>query len=600
MTIATNIWPQPENPREDICVDLLVVGSGNGGLTAALCAYELGVKNVLVIEKSDQIGGTSATSGGVIWIPGNRLARESGVQDSTQAAREYVQQTSPAGAVSAQMLDTYLREAPKMIDFLHERTRVRYRLAHALSFLPGAKGNRSMEPEPVHRTVLGAEGSRLRDTHPLHWMFDRIAVTVVEAFTVMARLPGWRSLLIRLLWNYVSDVPWVFTHRRSRRLASGAAGIARLRWSMLDRGMPLWLNSPLQDLITGENGRVIGATVIRDGRQIVVRARCGVVLAAGGFEHNQAMRERYLPKPTNSEWSAAPGTNAGDALRAALEIGAATCRMNGGWWCSTLKTPDHPVPWNFILGKSNPGSCVVNRRGARIANESQDHNNYQEALYRKHSEADPQVPAWMVFDARVRRKYLIGPLYNSRVRPDWMLPKSYFTCGLLNRAKTIRELAHRAGIEPAGLVRTIGAMNEFARTGTDLEFHRGAAESDRLFADARITPNPCLAPIVEPPFYALRIEPGDFGTQGGVITDTNAQVLRADGEPIPGLYATGNCAAALLPTYPAPGSTLGPAMTFGWQAAQHIARNAPMTNASEDDVRSTSESAEERSTDECS
>lgn len=556
---------------EDVPVDLLVVGSGNGGMTAALCAYELGVKNVLVIEKSDQYGGTSATSGGVVWIPGNRLARELGVQDSTEAAREYVQQTSPAGAVSVQMLDTYLREAPRMIDFLHDRTRVRYQLAHLLSFLPGARGNRSMEPQPVYRTVLGAEGDRLRDTHRLHWMFDRIAVTIVEAFTVMARLPGWRSVLARLLWNYISDVPWVFTHRRSRRLASGAAGIARLRWSMLDRGMPLWLNSRLQDLLTDDSGRVVGATVIRNGQRVDVRARRGVVLAAGGFEHNQAMRERYLPKPTSSEWSAAAGTNTGDALRAALALGAATRLMNGGWWCSTLKTPDHPVPWNFILGKANPGSCVVNRRGARIANESQDHNSYQQALYAKHSEADPQVPAWMVFDARVRRSYLIGPLYTSRVLPDWRLPKSYFTCGLLNRAGTIRRLAQKAGIDPAGLERTIAVMNEYARTGKDLEFQRGDTESDRLFADPRIKPNPCLAPIVEPPFYAMRIEAGDFGTQGGLVTDTDARVLRAGGEPIPGLYAIGNCAAAVCPTYPAPGSTLGPAMTFAWQAARHIA-----------------------------
>jgi 3-oxosteroid 1-dehydrogenase len=226
---------------ENIEVDLLIVGSGNAGLTAALCAYELGVKNVLVIEKSDQYGGTSATSGGVVWIPGSRYARESGAGDSFDDAREYLQRTIPRGAVPTQMLDTYLREAPKMIDFLHERTRVRYQLARTLSFLPGAKGHRSMEPEPVYRDVLGAEGEQLRDTHRMHWMFDRIAITVVEAFTIIGRMPGWRSLLARLLWDYVRDVPWVLTHRRSRRLASGTAGIARLRWSMLDRGMPLWL-----------------------------------------------------------------------------------------------------------------------------------------------------------------------------------------------------------------------------------------------------------------------------------------------------------------------------------------------------------------------
>jgi 3-oxosteroid 1-dehydrogenase len=312
--------------------------------------------------------------------------------------------------------------------------------------------------------------------------------------------------------------------------------------------------------------------VMRDGKRIIVRARRGVILAAGGFEHNQAMRERYLPKPTSFEWSAAAGTNTGDTLRAALAIGATTRLMNGGWWCSTLKTPDDPVPWNFILGKTNPGSFVVNRRGLRIANESQNHNTYQLELFVKHTQADPQVPAWMVFDARVRRSYLIGPLWTARLRPDWMLPKLYFSSGFLTRAGTIRALAQQAGIDPAGLERTATEMNEYARTGRDLEYRRGEAESDRLFADPTIKPNPCLAPITEPPFYAMRIEAGDFGTQGGLVTDTDARVLNSSGEPIPGLYAIGNCAAAVCPTYPAPGSTLGPAMTFAWQAARHIAR----------------------------
>jgi 3-oxosteroid 1-dehydrogenase len=429
-----------------------------------------------------------------------------------------------------------------------------------------------MEPQPIHRDVLGTEGDRLRDTHRMHWMFDRIAVTLVEAFTLMGRLPGWRSLLSRLLWEYMSDVPWVLTHRRSRRLASGAAGIARLRWSMLERDMPLWLNAPLQDLLTDARGAVVGATVIRDGKRVSVYARRGVILAAGGFEHNQAMREHYLPKPTSFEWSAAAGTNTGDGLRAALKIGATTRLMDGGYWASTLHVPDDPVPWNFILGKANPGSCVVNRRGVRIANESQDHNAYQLGLFATHSEADPQVPAWMIFDARVRRRYLLGPLWTARLRPDWMLPKLYFSSGFLTRAKTIHTLAKRTGIDPAGLERTVASMNEYARTGRDLDFARGDSESDRLFADPSIKPNPCLAPIIESPFYAMRIEPGDFGTHGGLAIDTDARVLGAGGGPIPGLYAIGNCAAAVAPTYPAPGSTLGPAMTFAWQAARHIAR----------------------------
>jgi 3-oxosteroid 1-dehydrogenase len=574
-------------PVQDTQVDVLVIGSGNGALTAALCAYELGVKDILVIEKSAEYGGTSATSGGGVWIPCNRYAREAGAQDSFEAAREYLRGTIPPGAVPPEMIDTYLREGPRMIDFLHERTRVRYQsLAHYpdyWSFLPGARGgHRSMEPEPVYRDVLGAEGSRLRDTHHMMWMFDRIAMTQVEAQVLMVRMPGWGSVVSRMLWEYLSDVPWVLTHRRSRRLACGAAGIARLRWSMLDRNIPLWLNAPMQDLLADDGGRIVGATVFLNGRRVVVRARRGVVLAAGGFEHNQAMRDQYLPKPTSTAWSAAAGTNTGDAIRAALGIGATTRLMDGGWWCSSFKAPDEPVPRLAIMEKSYPGGCVVNRRGRRIANESQNYITYQLELFAKHTDADPQVPAWMVFDARFRRSYFVGPLSTARFRPDWMLPKRYFSSGFLTRASTVRELAQQAGIDPEGLGRTIEAMNEYARTGKDLEFRRGEAEYDRYYADPAIKPNPCLAPIVEPPFYAIRIEPGDFGTHGGLATDTDGRVLGSGGQPIPGLYAVGNCAAPVLPTYPGPGSTLGPAMTFAWQAARHIATTGTAANTSGD------------------
>ena len=268
----------PQN--EEIQVDVLVVGSGNGGLTAALCAYELGLKNVLVIEKSDKYGGTSATSGGMVWIPCNRYAREAGVLDSLEEARAYLQQAIPpvAGAVPAERLDTYLREGPRMLDFLHERTRVRYQV---IAHLPGLQPDqnpffhnvfvRSLEPEPLYPNVLGGEGHSLREPHRMHWVLDRILLTLGEVLTLFARAPGWRSALAGMLWDYVSDVPWVLTHRRSRRLACGAAGIARLRWSMLDRGMPFWLNAQMKDLLTDDRGRVVGATVFRDGRRIVAQ-----------------------------------------------------------------------------------------------------------------------------------------------------------------------------------------------------------------------------------------------------------------------------------------------------------------------------------------
>jgi 3-oxosteroid 1-dehydrogenase len=561
-------------------VDVLVVGSGNGALTAALCAYEMGVKDVLVVEKSPLYGGTSATSGGGIWIPCSTPAREAGAADSYEEALQYVTGSTPKGAVPLEMQETYLREGPKMLDYLQARTRVRYEsLAHYPDYwsnLPGAKhGHRSLEPAPVARSVLKSDAGKLRDTHHMMWMFDRIAMTQVDAQVLMAQLPGWKGLAARRIWDHVSDVGWALTNKRSRRIACGCAGVARLRWSMHDRDMPLWLNAQMTELLTDDAGRVSGARITRNGASTVVRARRAVVLAAGGFEHNQQMREQYLPQPTDARWSAAAGTNTGDAHRAALAIGAATRLMDGGWWCSSITAPDDPVPRLAIMDKSYPGNIVVTKRGRRIANESQNYITYQLEFYRRHTAQDPQAPSWMIFDGRSREQYFNGPLWPSRFRPDKRLPRTYFTSGFLTRADSIRELAAQAGIDADGLEQTVKSMNEYARTGKDLEHGRGDAEYDRYYADPRIKPNPCLAPIVQAPFYAMRIDPGDFGTHGGMVTNTDAQVLRADGMPIPGLYAVGNNAAAILPTYPGPGSTLGPAMTFAWQAAKHFTGTKP-------------------------
>jgi 3-oxosteroid 1-dehydrogenase len=564
----------------DVSVDVLVVGSGNGALTAALCAYELGAQEVLVVEKSALFGGTSSTSGGGIWIPCSRPAQEAGAKDSYAEALQYVQGSTPPGAVPLVMQETYLKEGPRMLDFLQARTRVRYEsLAHYPDYwsnLPGAKhGHRSLEPAPVARSVLGTDATHLRDTHHMMWLFDRIAMTQVDAQVLMAQLPGWKGLAARRIWDHVSDVGWALTNKRSRRIACGCAGIARLRWSMHDRNMPLWLKTQMTELLTDDAGRVTGARISREGIVTVVQARRAVVLAAGGFEHNQQMREQYLPQPTDARWSAAAGTNTGDAHRAAMAIGADTRLMNGGWWCSSITAPDDPVPRLAIMDKSYPGNIVVTRRGRRIANESQNYITYQLEFYRRHTAQDPQAPSWMIFDARSRRMYFNGPLWPARFRPDKRLPNSYFSSGFITRADSIRELATQAGIDADGLEKTVSAMNEYARTGKDLEHGRGDAEYDRYYADPRIKPNPCLAPIAEAPFYAMRIDPGDFGTHGGLVTNTDAQVLRPDGNPVPGLYAVGNCAAAILPTYPGPGSTLGPAMTFAWQAAKHFTGSSP-------------------------
>ena len=244
--------------------------------------------------------------------------------------------------------------------------------------------------------------------------------------------------------------------------------------------------------------------------------------------------------------------------------------MNDAWWTTTLCVPDEPTPRLAIMEKSFPGSCVVNSAGQRFANESQNYMAFQKALFKTHTAETPNAPAWHIFDARFRKNYIVGPMMTQAMKPDWQLPKKWFETGFIAKANTVRELAEQLGIDANGLETTIARMNEFAITGTDEDFARGESAYDRYYADPSIKPNPCLAPIDQAPYYAMRIEAGDFGTLGGLDTDIHGRVKKADGGTFNGLFAVGNCSAALLPTYPGPGATLGPAMTMAYQAAKHI------------------------------
>jgi 3-oxosteroid 1-dehydrogenase len=558
----------------DYSYDVVVVGSGNGGLTAALCSYEMGTRDVLVIEKSDLYGGTSSISGGGVWIPGNRYARAAGAEDSADRARTYLRQLITEEEVPAYQLDAFLENGPKMVDFLHERSRVRYvTLAHYPDYytnLEGAmEGHRSMEPETFSAHELGDEWRRLRRTHPMMHLAGVIGITQVEAALLIGQQPGWWKIAARLAAAYLADIPWRIRDRYHRRLATGCAGVARLRASLLDRDIPLWLSTPMTGLVD-EEGRVLGVEVTRNGEPLRIRARRGVILAAGGFEHNQAMREQYLPQPTDHRWSAGTRDNTGDAIREGMRLGARMHRLNEAWWCNTISVPGEEIPRLSIMEKSYPGSIVVNPAGERFSNESQNYMAFQQETFRKHSEGNPCHPAWQVFDARFRASYFVGPLYNSRFRPDWAVPKRYEAEGFFARADSVRELARKIGVDPEGLARTVSNMNEYARTGVDPELHRGDSAYDRYYGDPRVTPNPCLGPLETAPFYAIRVDPGDFGTQGGMVIDADARVLHEEGHAIEGLYAIGNCSAPTLPCYPGPGSTLGPAMTFAYQAAKAI------------------------------
>jgi 3-oxosteroid 1-dehydrogenase len=559
----------------DHSVDVLVVGSGNGGLTTALCCYEMDTEDVLVIDKSELFGGTSSISGGGVWIPNNRYAQASTDMDSPEAARAYLMGCLPLDKVPAEKIDAYLENGPRMIDFLHDRTRVRYvNLEHYPDYYQECEGampgHRSMEPETINADALGPEYRQLRRSHHMMHLFNRIGFTQVEAALLMSQLPGWFKLASSLVANFFLDIPWrLFGDRYARRLTTGCAGVARLRVSMQDRDMPLWLETSMQSLIT-EEGRVVGAVIKRGGKELRVQARKAVVLAAGGFEHNQEMREQYLPKPTNHLWSGGSRDNTGDAIREGIRLGAKLEQMEGAWWCNTISAPGEPAPRMSIIEKSFPGSIVVNPAGERFANESQNYMAYQLDTFEKHSDDYPCVPSWQIFDAHFRATYMVGPLYNSKFRPDWALPASYEAEGFFARADSIAELAAKIDVDAAGLEQTIEKFNGYAATGKDLDLQRGDSLYDRYYGDPRVEPNPVLGPLKQAPFYAMKVDPGDFGTQGGMVTTVNGEVVHEGGGTIAGLYAIGNCSAAVLPTYPGPGSTLGPAMTFGYQAAKHI------------------------------
>ncbi len=551
-------------------VDLLVVGSGNGAMTGAICSHDMGVGKVLVIEKASHFGGTSALSGGGVWAPGNYYAKQAGAQDSYEEALEYLDYSIPAGQAPKSMLTTYLKNVSKMVDFLRLHTRAQYRSLSGypdyFTDQPGAKtGHRSIEPEPINITELGDDAEKLIGGG-IMYVFYKYAITQEEGRILIARLKGWPWMAVKVAFRYYTDFPWLLKCKGySRRTTGGGAGIIRLRISMKDRDVPLWLNTSFQDLLI-EDGRVVGALVVRDGNPMRIKARKAVLLAAGGFEHNQKMREQYLPQPTNTEWSAGCRNNTGDAIRVAEAVGAKLDKMGNAWWCTTKCLPGAEYPFLSIVTKSMPGSIVVNPAGLRFSNESQNYMSFLTESFAKHSEETPSFPCYMIFDSWFRYKRTVWPASI----PGPLLPKRYFEEKFMARGKSIEELAKQMGIDPDGLKTTVKRFNEFVKTGKDEDFLRGDAAYDRYYGDPEVTPNPCLGSILHPPFFALRLQPGDFGTQGGMVINEDAQVLTAQGEVIDGLYACGNCTAAVLPTYPGPGSTLGPAMTFAYQAAKHM------------------------------
>ncbi|MGH8382859.1 FAD-binding protein [Pseudomonas sp.] len=555
----------------DECCDVLVIGSGAGGMTAALRAHDLGL-GALVIEKSSEYGGTSAVSGGGIWIPDNHRISALGGQDSAEEAIAYLKAVT-RGEIDDGRIETYVEQGRKMVEYLEQHSRVRFEAQpHYADYYPevpgGKAGYRSMDPQPFDAAALGEEFLRMRAPSPGTLMMGRMAMTMKEAQVLLCRGKGWLGLTLRVMWRYWRDREGRKLSRRDRYLTLGNALVGALRCSLLDRGVPLWLNCSLEQLlIVGE--RIGGAQVCRDGKVLRIKARHGVIIAAGGFERNQAMRSQYHPQPSQADWSATPPGNTGDGICAGQALGARTALMAHSWWAPTTHVQGEEKQRALFVERTLPGCILVNSAGERFVNEAAPYTDIVYAMYANNREDASSVPCWMVFDASFRRKYPCGALLPGYAQRDWQLPRHLR--GYFHKAASLETLAASIGVEAAGLARTVLRFNTMASCGRDADFGKGESLFDRYYGDPGVQPNPCLAPLLKAPFYAVRVDAGDIGTKGGLLTDVHARVLHEDGQPILGLYAIGNSAASMMGrTYPGAGSTLGPAMTFGYLAANHI------------------------------
>ncbi len=565
---------KPSTPWDEE-VDVLVIGTGAGAMVAALTAAQHGAKT-LIVEKSQLYGGSSAASGGGVWIPASHSAIAQGQQDSPEEAFEYIKGLV-GNHVADEKIHAFTRNARVMARYVEDHSDLRFNAIPYTDYhaeRPGGKmGYRSHETNTLHASQLPREDfETLRPTHPSAALFGYIPWTTLEAAPMVTRGPGWIRTMAKVLWRYYSDVPQRLRSKRSRFLVFGNAIAGHLKLALNREGVRMWLRAPLVRLVREGSGPVLGAVIERDGRPVAVRARKAVILGAGGFERNQAMRDAFLPGEGRSEWSGGQENNTGDAISAGMSIGAATDLMHEAWWAPTVKVPSESRGRPLFYERALPGCIIVNQRGARFLNEARSYDVVGKGIIDADRPENRTIPSWIVFDARFRKKYPMGPLLP--VLPDWVHSREVRR--MVKKSATIAGLARQTGMDPTVLEATIVRFNGFAETGEDKDFQRGTAPYDRYYGDQSVKPNPNLAALQQAPFYAMPLYPGDIGTKGGLATDATAHVLDDAGEAIPGLYAIGNNAASVMgPAYPGAGATLGPAMTFGYLAALDAVRSEP-------------------------
>ena len=547
--------------------DVVVVGAGGAGMSAALAASRKGLDTVL-IEKSAYFGGSTARSGGGVWIPGNYALEAAGQVDPDDRARakEYLD-AIVGDTVPKVRRDTYLDRGPEVLDFIRSTTPLQFTwVPEYADYLPEQPGGRprgrSVEPVPLDARFLGPEIDHLHPPYtkaPANLIFTQADFRKISLGlrTIKGPLTMVKVMLKRLLAMATGK----------KMYAMGNAIAIGLRKGLADAGVPVEYETALLDLLV-EDGRVTGVVVEQQGQRREIRARRGVVLGSGGFEHSQELREKFLPQPTSTEWSTGAVSNTGAGLLAGTTAGAATDLLDDAWWGPTIPLPGRA--WFCLAERNLPGSIIVNSAGRRYMNEALPYVEATHEIYKGEATGVSHVPSYMVFDQTYRNRYLFAGVAGRQP-----FPGRWYKDGVVVRAATLEELAEKVGLPAGALTATVERFNGFARSGVDEDFHRGESAYDKYYSDPTVKPNCSLAPIEKGPFYAVKIVPGDLGTKGGLVTDESARVLREDGSVIPGLYAAGNVSSAVMGnTYPGPGGTIGPALVFGYLAAEDLAKES--------------------------
>ena len=559
---------------QDIECDVLIAGSGASGLAAAVTAATLGLK-VLVVEKESLFGGTSCYSAGVLWIPGSRQSREAGINDDPQDALKYLLGEGQ-GRTNLAKARVYVERAADILAWFESNSHVSYHLSplwpdYHQGVAGASPGGRSLGANPFDARRLGERLSQLRPPLATTTLFGGMQVGREDLMFYYSFMKSFSSMWVvaQRFFRYARDR--ISGYSRGTRLSNGNALVAMLAQSAFEKGVELWLNTPVSELLV-DGGRVVGAKVKTPQGMRNVRARGGVVLACGGFPANEALRQRYYGHVAvgKNHVTAAPPGNTGDGFRLGSQAGSEVVDFQcypAAWTPMSLvpQSDGSLIPFPHYNDRGKAGYIAVDRRGRRFISEALSYHDFVPAMIEA-CKGDDEICSWLICDSQSIKNYGIG-----RAPPRPLSRQPYLQSGYLKKADCLDSLARLCAIDPEGLKHTVKLLNAGADQGIDAEFNKGADIYERFNGSRGHTPNPCVAPVRHAPFYAVKLVPGDIGTFIGLSTDTDARAIAAAGDPLAGLFVVGNDAASFMGgTYPGAGITLGPALIFGHLCAQRI------------------------------